>query len=65
MRHVVPLDERAGVGLTVSLRSGGEWIALDFESAAGRRDEHDLTVDQVDLLLAALAEVRAEAAAGR
>ena len=54
--HHVPNDDRAGVGITVSTRTGRAtpWIAVDFRSTAGRHDGHDLTPAQAAALIDAL-----------
>ena len=61
MMHMVPVDERAGVGLSVSLRPNSDLVALDFRTVAGHQDGHDLTIAQADVLVNALLETLAEA----
>lgn len=63
MLRRVPTNAVAGVGLSVSVRPncGGRLIALDFVSVGGRRDGHDLSPDQVEILIESLRLVLAEA----
>ena len=69
--RTVSVDDRTSIELTVSLRPDAEggWIALDFDSNAGRHEGHDLTFEQAELFLEAFTEIfeaaRNERAAAR